>query len=245
MTCSKIAYPTAKIKANGTRFRITPLPENKRIITPMVLTTAGAIAVGQETITLSAALTKAVWAGDVIKFKVGAGPEVAYTLADSSPIGAGIAGSPLKIVPATTALATGATGSTIGSIYVAGVTDIPINVAPVTTTGGDLLSGDFSETSITGTAYSIPLSINRIKNCPGQGVLLDLIYKDDYLYREVFAEMIRPNGEYHGGAAVVSAAGETGAKDAEVVLSATLSFNGCSVEFRHADGFTPVPWPLV
>ena len=245
MTCSKIAYPTAKIKANGTRFRLTPLPDGKRIITPLTLTTAAAIAVGQETITLSTALTKALWAGDVINFKVGAGPDVPYTLADSAPIGSGTAGTPLKIVPAVTASATGAVGSTIGSIYVAGVTDVPINIAPVTSTGGDLLSGDFSETSITGTAYSIPLSINRIKNCPGQGVLLDMIYREDYLYREVFAEMIRPNGEYHAGAAVVSAAGETGAKDGDVVLSATLSFNGCSIEFRHGDGFTPAPWPTV
>lgn len=241
MSCSGVLYASGRLIANGARFRLLPLAKGQREAAAMTLTTAAAVAVGGDTITLASGLTKPVFAGDVLTFDKGLPGEGTVTLAD----GADVAATELQIVPAVAVIASGATAQTIGSVYVAGVTALQISSQPNAIESQDLLSEGFTETTITGDTISFPITVERVSNCPGQGILADLAYNPKLKGREVFAQLIFEDGETYEGATIVTSTSQDANPNAIRTMQLTLNVQGCSFRFVHQTGFEPLEFPEI
>lgn len=243
MSCTGIKYPTQRLSGNNSRVRVLPLPINEREIATMTLTLGAAIAVDDEQLTLGTGLTKEVWAGDILTFNAGTTNEQ-ITVADN----AGIGDTIIPIVPAEVAVANGSTAETAGLCYVTGITSIQIASNPTTEQSVDVLSGGETETLVTGSSYTLPLVMDIINNCHGQGLFKDLLYDRKYREREVFLDLIFDNGaggigDRYLGAAVLTAGTQDANPNAKRTMNVTATFNGCSFKFIHSVGFDPISWP--
>lgn len=236
-----IQYASKVITTVGTRLRLVPLAINNRNPPLYTITAAASALAGAESISVTAAASTKLWPGTALVFdKGGAGESTAYV---ASEVTVTSTATPVPVVPLALPIASAATASTLGSVYVAGVTDSSPTSSPKTVDTTNYLSGTGMEMAIVGTNRTLSMSFNQVEGDPGGKLLKDILYIDNFSDREIFAIYERPNGETYKGACIPTSGDQTGAVQDLAKMTVALQFQGASFTFNHAKNAPVIPWP--
>jgi hypothetical protein len=165
-------------------------------------------------------------AGEVLMFGA-----TSVTLTDSAPAGSTL----LFCLPLPDALAAGVSAATRGLLTVVGATNASPVASPKTTDATTYLSGTGVEMAIVGSNRTLNMSFNRVTGDMGGCLIMALLYEQPFLDREVWAEIVRPNGERYEGACVVTSGNQAAPVQEKVTQEANMQFQGDSFVFTPAE----------
>lgn len=226
-----VRYPTQLLTTVNQSVRIALPALNSRTPPSSTVTTTAAAVEGDEEIDVEATDIK-LWAGERIRF----GSTIAI-LAESINVGA----TTLMVEPLPAAVASGATATVYGTLYIAGATDASPSSQPKTTDATNFNSGVGSEMAIVGTSRTLSFTFNRIIGDAGGDALMQILFNDDHYNREVYAFVERENGEIYEGAAICTTGSQQGPVQEKISMNVNLQFQGQSFKFTPAaNSITPV-----
>lgn len=164
-------------------------------------------------------------AGEVLSFGA-----VKVILTDSAPAGSTL----LFCVPLAAALTAALSATTRALLTVVGATNATPVSSPKTTDATTYLSGTGVEMVTVGTNRTLNLSFNRVVGDMGGNVLMQILYENSLFDREVWAEVVRPNGEKYEGACLVTSGNQTAPVQEKITQEANMQFQGDSFIFTPA-----------
>jgi hypothetical protein len=215
------------------RLRFVPLALGNRKPPLFNVTMAAQGTIGAETITV-ASLPIKLWPGDILTFTSGA----KATVADI----ALVAATTVKVVPLSAVIASGEIARTNGSCYVA-VTEASPTATPKVEDATNTLSGTASESVTTASNYQLNCTVNLTAGSPGDKLLLDILYDEKYLRREIYATLTTPEGQVYEGACIPTTGTQSGQVQMKRTLQVTLQWQGCSFGFTHGSDAAVIVWP--
>ena len=165
-------------------------------------------------------------AGEILSFGA-----TSVVLTDSAPAGSEI----LFCLPLAAALTAGVSAKTKALLTVVGATNATPVASPKTTDSTTYLSGTGVEMAIIGSNRTLNMSFNRVSGDYGGNLLMNILYKQEFFDREVWAEIVRPNGEKYEGAAVVTSGNQTAPVQEKITQEANMQFQGDSFVFTPAE----------
>jgi len=146
----------------------------------------------------------------------------------------------LLVLPLAVALTTGAEAITIALVNVVGATNATPSSNPKTSDSTTYLSGSGVSMAIVGSNRTLNLSFNHIEGDMGGAILMAILYNEQFLGREVWAEVVRDNGETYRGRATLTTGNQTAPTQEKVTQEANMQFQGDSFEFTAASKSDPV-----
>lgn len=238
MSCTVIEYKTKLITTVDTQLRLAPLPPNVRKPTVYTITTAAAAAIDDEEIAVAPTPVD-LWPGDTLEFDKGLPTATIAQVASITATGS----TTVAVAPLEGVIANGATAESIGSVYIAGVTDASPPSSPKIIPTSNYLSGAGAESAVTGTNRQLNMTFDRVESDPGGKLLLDILYIDELYDREIYAIYQRPNGERYEGAAIPTTGDQSGPVQDKATMTVNLQYQGCSFKFTHARNAAAIAWP--
>lgn len=126
------------------------------------------------------------------------------------------------------AVANNATASTIALFTLVGATDASPSSAPKTTDTTNYTSGAGMEMAIIGTNRTLSVSYNQINGDLGAIAIQQILFNDAQFNREVYARIVRANGEIYEGAAIVTSGDGQSPVQEKVTRTVNMQFQGSS-----------------
>lgn len=155
------------------------------------------------------------------------------TVTGRSPAGA----TQLRVSPLVSAVTSGATATTRALWAVVGCTSSPVpSPEPKVVDTTNLLSGIGMEKVITAINQTMTVNFNVINGDLGGGLIVQILRDKNKYNREMYFEVLMPDGELHSGVAIVTAGPESGEVQDLRKIQCTLQVQGATYTY------TPSPF---
>lgn len=191
---------------------------------------ATSLAIGTEYLPVTP-LPVALYPGEKLVFNSPTAPYTAV-VSDFCPAGA----ISVQVQPTTVLAVENHTAKTNATLYIAGATDASPTSQPKTVDAANFLSGAGMEMVTTGTNRQLSFSFQRIIGDPAADLLMQLLFNDDFVGREVYATVKRPFGEEYAGACIMTNGSQASPVQDLITVQADMQFQGSSFVYTPPTG---------